>query len=159
MESQKIMVSTLVVVSLVLAGLVAGTMTIGLVAVRPAMHSLPATTYVLVKQAFDISYPKFMKPLQIACLLSTVALTAVAAVVGSAACAILAAVAAVGVFTNIIVTVRGDLPINNAMATWTPGAPPSDWQSQRARWDFFNSIRTIAAVSALVLLALAATIS
>ncbi|SNQ49906.1 conserved membrane hypothetical protein [Frankia canadensis] len=153
------MVSALAAVSLVLTGLVAGTMTIGLVAVRPAMHSLPTTTYVLVKQAFDISYPKFMKPLQIACLLSTVALAVTAAVAGSRACAILAAVAAVGVLVNIIVTVRGDLPINNAMATWTPEAPPSDWQSQRARWDHFNSIRTIAAISALVLLALAATAS
>ncbi|CAO5193492.1 DUF1772 domain-containing protein [Frankia sp. AiPs1] len=153
------MVSALVAVSLVLTGLVAGTMTIGLVAVRPAMHSLPATTYVLVKQAFDVSYPKFMKPLQIASLLSTVALTVAAAVSRPAACASLAAVAAACVFTNIIVTVRGDLPINNAMAVWTPDAPPSDWQSHRARWDFFNSIRTAAAITALVLLALAATTS
>ncbi|MCK9920541.1 DUF1772 domain-containing protein [Frankia sp. AgPm24] len=151
------MVSALVVISLVLTGLVAGTMTIGLVAVRPAMHTLPATTYVTVKQAFDVSYPKFMKPLQITSLFSTVALAVAAAVAGPTTSAILAAIAAVAVFTNIIVTVRGDLPINNAMATWTPDAPPSDWQSHRARWDFFNSIRTIAALTALVLLALAAT--
>ncbi|MCL9795081.1 DUF1772 domain-containing protein [Frankia sp. AgKG'84/4] len=153
------MVSVLVVLSLVLTGLVAGTMTIGLVAVRPALHSLPATSYVLVKQAFDVSYPKFMKPVQIASLLSTVALAVVVAVAGPATCAILAAIAAVTIFVNIIVTVRGDLPINNAMATWAPDAPPSDWQAQRARWDFFNAIRTTAAVSSLVLLALAATAS
>ncbi|CUU55539.1 Uncharacterized membrane protein [Parafrankia irregularis] len=151
------MVSALVVVSLVLTGLVAGTMTIGLVAVRPALHSLPTTSYVLVKQAFDISYPKLMKPLQITSLLSAVALTVAAAVDGASTSAIFAAVASAAVLTNILVTVRGDLPINNAMATWKPEAPPSDWQAQRARWDFFNSIRTTAAVSALVLLAVAAT--
>lgn len=151
------MVSALVVISLVLTGLVAGTMAVGLVAVRPAMHSLPPTSYVLVKQAFDVSYPKLMKPLQISSLLSTVALAVMAAVDDASTCAIIAAVAAVAVLTNILVTVRGDLPINNAMATWRPEAPPADWESQRARWDFFNSIRTTAAVGALVLLALAAT--
>jgi uncharacterized membrane protein len=153
------MVSALVAISLILTGLVAGTLTIGLVAVRPAMHSLPPTTYVLVKQAFDVSYPRFMKPLQIACLLTTVALTIAAAVDGATTRLILAALATVAVLTNIIVTVRGDLPINNAMATWTPDAPPGDWESHRARWDFFNSIRTTAAITALVLLSLAATTS
>lgn len=151
------MVSALVVVSLVLTGLVAGTMTVGLVAVRPALRSLPTTSYVQVKQAFDISYPKLMKPLQIVSLVVTAALAIAAGVDGETTCAVLAAIATVAVLTNIIVTVRGDLPINNAMATWQPEAPPSDWQSQRARWDFFNTIRTSAAVIALVLLALAAT--
>ena len=151
------MVSALVVISLVVTGLVAGTLTVGLVAVRPAMHSLPPTPYVLVKQAFDVSYPRMMKPLQLASLLATIALAVAAGVAGATACAVLAAVAAACVLTNILVTVRGDLPINNAMATWKPEAPPPDWREQRARWDFFNSIRTTAAVSALVLLALAAT--
>lgn len=153
------MVAALAVVALVLTGIVAGTMTIGLVAVRPAMHSLPVSTYVAVKQAFDVSYPKLMKPLQIASLLSTVALTVVATVAGSAVCAVLAALAVVGILVNIIITVRGDLPINKAMSAWAPDAPPSNWESQRHRWDYFNAIRTTAAVSALVLLASAATAS
>lgn len=151
------MISTLVVISLVLTGLVAGTMTVGLVAVRPALHSLTPTSYVLVKQAFDVSYPKLMKPLQLSSLLSTVTLAGAAGADGATTCAVLAALAAVSVLTNIIVTVRGDLPINNAMAAWRPEAPPADWESQRARWDYFNTIRTVAAVTGLVLLATAAT--
>ncbi|ETA01118.1 hypothetical protein CcI156_17330 [Frankia sp. CcI156] len=151
------MVSALVVISLVLTGLVAGTLTVGLVAVRPAMHSLPPTPYVMVKQAFDISYPRMMKLLQITNLIATIALAVAAGVTGATACAVLAGIVAACVLTNILVTVRGDLPINNAMATWQPESPPADWREQRARWDFFNSIRTTAAVIALVLLALAAT--
>lgn len=153
------MVPTLIVISVVLTGLGAGTLTVGLVAVRPAMHSLSPTSYVTVKQAFDISYPRLMRPLQLGSLLATIGLTAAAGATGATACATFAGLAAACVLINILVTVRGDLPINNAMATWRPDDPPADWLQHRARWDQFNTIRTAAAVCGLVLLALAATTS
>lgn len=147
------MITALAAVALVLTGLVAGTMTVGLAAIRPAMHSLPVASYITVKQAFDVSYPRFMKPLQVAALAASLALTIAAAVDGAGTAAACAGVGFVSLFINVIVTVRGDLPINVAMASWRPEAPPADWERQRLRWDRFNAIRTTAAVVALILLA------
>jgi uncharacterized membrane protein len=149
--------TALAVVALVLAGLVAGTLAVGLVAIRPAMHSLPVGSYITVKQAFDVSYPRFMIPLQLSTLVASLALTIAAAVDGSTAPAALAGAGFVLLLANVVVTVRGDLPINVAMASWQPDAPPADWERHRVRWDRFNTIRTGAAVAALVLLAAAAT--
>jgi uncharacterized membrane protein len=152
------MVTTaLAAVAVVLTGLVAGTMTVGLVAIRPALHSLPTASYITVKQAFDVSYPRLMKPLQLSALAVILALCVAAGLGDRWTVAGLAAVAFISLFVNVLVTVRGDLPINVAMASWHPEEPPAGWEGLRHRWDRFNTIRTTAAVAALVLLAASAT--
>jgi uncharacterized membrane protein len=148
-------ISTLSVLALVLTGLVAGTLTAGVVAVKPALHSLSPTSYITVKQAFDRSYPRLMKPLQLTALAACLALTAAAAADGAGRCATWSGSATLLVAVNILVTVRGDVPINILMASWRPEAMPIDWQRHRTRWDIFNNVRTLAAVVALVLLSLA----
>jgi uncharacterized membrane protein len=149
------MIPVLVVAALVSSGLVAGVLFIGLVAVQPALRSVTPGTYVTVKQAFDRTYPPFMRPLQLTALAVSLALTVTAGVQGKATCAVLAGLAFLSIAVNIVVTVRGDLPINVAMASWRADDPPSDWEHHQARWDTFNKIRTVAAVTALVLLAVA----
>jgi uncharacterized membrane protein len=99
-----------------------------------------------------------MRPLQLTALAVSLALTITAGVQGRAACAILAGFAVLATVTNILATVRGDLPINVAMASWRADNPPPDWEEHRARWDTFNRIRTVAAVAALVLLAVASVV-
>ncbi|WP_322770713.1 DUF1772 domain-containing protein, partial [Frankia sp. Cr1] len=85
----------------------------------------------------------------------SLALTITAGVQGKGACTVLAGLTVLSLATNIVVTVRGDLPINVAMASWQADNPPSDWENHRARWNAFNRIRTVAAVTAFVLLAVA----
>jgi uncharacterized membrane protein len=43
----------------------------------------------------------------------------------------------VGVFTIVL-----NVPINNAVLTWDPAAPPADWANARAAWNSLNAIRT-----------------
>lgn len=43
----------------------------------------------------------------------------------------------VGVFTIAL-----NVPINNAVLTWNPAAPPPDWETARATWNTLNAIRT-----------------
>jgi uncharacterized membrane protein len=150
-----VVVAVVAVVAVILAGVAAGTLTAGAVAVRPAIHSLPVASYITVKQALDISYPKFMKPLLVAAMTATLALAIIAAVAGDVTRAVLGGLAFGALLTNVLVTVRGDLPITIAMASWRPEQPPADWAAQRARWDWFNKIRTGAAILGLVLLATA----
>jgi uncharacterized membrane protein len=150
------MISALVVVALLLTGLVAGILTAGLLAVHPALRTLPVGSYISVKQAFDQNYPRIMVPLQLTSLAVSIVVTVAAAVGGHSGTASFAGLAAASIAVNIAVTVLGDLPINVAMASWQPETPPEDWQRYRARWDLFNRIRTTAAVVSLLLLSLAA---
>lgn len=43
----------------------------------------------------------------------------------------------VGVFTIVL-----NVPINNAVLSWDPAAPPADWESARTTWNSLNAIRT-----------------
>ncbi len=43
----------------------------------------------------------------------------------------------VGIFTIVL-----NVPINNAVLTWNPAAPPADWETARTTWNTLNTIRT-----------------
>ncbi len=43
----------------------------------------------------------------------------------------------VGLFTIVL-----NVPINNAVLTWDPAAPPADWENARTTWNSLNAIRT-----------------
>jgi uncharacterized membrane protein len=44
------------------------------------------------------------------------------------------------------------VPLNNQVKTWDLNHLPSDWESIRKRWDFYNWIRVMLLITALVLL-------
>lgn len=47
----------------------------------------------------------------------------------------------------LLITVVIEVPINNQVIAWTELTVPSDWESIRNRWQFFNVIRTFAALA------------
>src|ERR1041384_120252 len=54
-----------------------------------------------------------------------------------------------------VVTVFGNVPINNQIKTWTVASPPSNWSDFANAWWRFQSVRTIAALAGLMLVILA----
>lgn len=53
-----------------------------------------------------------------------------------------------------LVTVFGNIPINNQVQTWAPAAPPLNWSRVAAEWWHYQSVRTLAALSGLALVIL-----
>lgn len=51
-----------------------------------------------------------------------------------------------------LITVFGNIPINNQIKTWSIAAPPASWVALSAQWWQFQTIRTIAAVCGMALL-------
>lgn len=54
-----------------------------------------------------------------------------------------------------LITVFGNIPINNQIKTWSINSPPSNWSELSVTWWHFQTVRTIAAVGGLSLLILA----
>lgn len=54
-----------------------------------------------------------------------------------------------------LITVLGNIPINNQIKTWSINSPPSNWSELSVRWWHFQIVRTISAVGGLSLLILA----
>lgn len=141
----------LVLAAMVLVAMLLGVHLFGQFAMNPAMAAVDAVTYIRVKRSFDLVVPRFAKPLMVAALVATAA-ALVAALSLEAHVAVACGVGLVALVVTLLAIVRGDLPINRAMAGWSPEAPPEDWQRVRARWELFFAVR--AAANALALLAL-----
>lgn len=64
-------------------------------------------------------------------------------------------VAAAGIWVVVIpYSLLFPVPLNNQVKEWNLGNLPADWESIRARWDFYNWIRVILLISAFILLSL-----
>ncbi|GAB4048718.1 FAD-dependent monooxygenase [Spirosoma litoris] len=48
---------------------------------------------------------------------------------------------------TLVLTVAIEVPINNQIISWAPSTAPTNWEEIRNRWQFVNTIRTIAALA------------
>ena len=55
------------------------------------------------------------------------------------------------VVTSFALTLRGTAPINHAIRSWEPSAPPANWQALVSRWERLDRARTLAAITAFAL--------
>jgi hypothetical protein len=49
-----------------------------------------------------------------------------------------------------LATFNGTVPINAAVLTWRPDAPPENWKAVIKRWERLDTVRTWAALAAFV---------
>lgn len=55
------------------------------------------------------------------------------------------------VLSSFVLALIGTAPINAAVLTWQPGAPPKNWQALVSRWERFDRARTWVAIMAFAL--------
>ena len=64
--------------------------------------------------------------------------------------------ASVCIIAVALITVFGNIPINNQIRMWNVSSPPSNWGDLAQKWWQFQTVRTIAAIGGLSLLIIAA---
>jgi Domain of unknown function (DUF1772) len=69
-----------------------------------------------------------------------------------------AAVGAIAVVALIVITVRGNVPINAEIKRWDMSNPPADLGDQVRRWQRFNSARSVIIYFAYVVLVTAVAV-
>lgn len=149
----------LTVLALLLAGLLAGVHLAGILGLNPALRSLDGATYLAVKLAADREFPRLARPLMLSSLVAGVAVVAAAAVEGRPGVTAAASLATAALAVTLAAILRGDLPINQRMASWPTEGLPADWRDVRTRWERFFAVRVattliaVAALAAAVLLA------
>lgn len=142
----------LAVLALLLTGLLAGVHLAGILGLNPALRTLDGPTYVAVKTAADREFPRLARPLMLSSLAAALALAIVGVAEARAGVSTAAAIATAALVATLLAILRGDLPINQRMATWPAEGLPADWQEVRSRWERFFAIRvstTLVAVAAL----------
>jgi len=144
------------VISVLFAGLLAGEEFVIRYGVRGPLASLDDQSHIRFRQALIYKLRILVPAIYVLTLLSAVAVTVLDGTNGGMAfrgVAIAALVAWIGA------TLRGTVPINEAVLEWSASAPPVTWRAQVDRWERLNTLRTWAAVIAFISLSMSLTLS
>ncbi len=124
-----------------------------------AVQRLSASSFLQFQQVLHVHFAKFMPPLVLAALVA--ALTWLWMVrSGSAPVEFwLIAISALEIVAVAVMTRAVNVPLNNQLMTWKIESPPDNLREIWAPWDRVNTIRTLLAAAALILEALALSLS
>ncbi|MPY48865.1 DUF1772 domain-containing protein [Streptomyces acidicola] len=134
------------------SGIVAGVFFAVAVSVLPAVQTLPADRYVELHRKLGEGYHPVMPLVVTVGVLADLALLFVADGGTVRALFGVALLAMVGVQ---VVSQFGNVPINKKVHALDPAALPADWQDPRLPWRSWHRLRTVFALAALAVNALA----
>ena len=150
-----LVVTILRVVAVVSAGLLAGIFFGYRAGVHYAIPELGASAFVQLQQIIHVHYVRFMPPLVLTALLSSVLWLVMVRSQWRTAEFWLVATSACGILVIAAATRAVNVPLNNQLMTWSIASPPTNWREVWAPWERVNTLRSVLATGALVLEAVA----
>lgn len=141
------------------SGLIAGVFFAFSSFVMKALARLPAHEGIAAMQAINIVVinPLFLGVFVGTAVLSGIAIVAAGMRWGEPGAAFLLAGGVLYLFGTFLVTMLGNVPLNNSLAAATPAAPEAavHWARYVSRWTAWNHVRTAAALAAMAAFAIA----
>jgi uncharacterized membrane protein len=149
------MVEFLVPVALLTGGVACGIMLSTVIGIFPFMTRMPYQGYVSAVQFLWRRYDPAMPILNGVALVTC---AAIAILAGPSAARSAFAVASALLVVLMVISVSKNVPINRYVFRLDPAAQPADWDQRdpRARWRWWNNLRTAIALAALLCSALGA---
>lgn len=122
-----------------------------MIALAHVQRELDAPGYTRLRQLLDVRFNRWYRPIVYTTVVSNLALLASTA--GKATNLFPAALLAfVALLLDIILALRGNMPINKKIATWTSANYPVDWFIYRTEWLKIFSYRQLANVTGFIAL-------
>ena len=141
-------------IAAIASGLIGGVFFAFSAFVLRALHRLPAAEGIAAMQSINVVV---INPVFLGVFLGNAAVATVSVVVAllrwqSPVAPWLLAGGVLYFAGTFLVTVAGNVPLNDALAAVSPTAPEAGgvWERYVARWGFWNHVRTLAAVAAAV---------
>ncbi|MCW2799198.1 MAG: hypothetical protein JWQ70_670 [Aeromicrobium sp.] len=142
------------VVSVVFGGIFTGFL-LTILVLELSLRRFDASIYTQVRQVELVRMDDLATATLVPTIIATVVLTAIGLTLGRPGLGLTSI--ALGLLVVVLVTtVVVNLPINSDQLDWSVARPPSDWASDRDRWQVAHAIRTVAAGLAFVCLVFAA---
>jgi uncharacterized membrane protein len=149
------LVTILRVVAVVSVGLLAGIFLGYRVGVQYALPELSASSFVQLQQIIHVHYARFMPPLVLTALLSSVLWLVMIRSQWRTAEFWFIVISACGILVFATATRAVNVPLNNQLMTWSVASPPTNLREIWAPWDRVNTLRSVLATGAIVLEAVA----
>lgn len=115
-----------------------------ILALKNTQLGLGAGSYVEVRQLIDANMNSTFKYVVYTALLSSLALVILNFKTPSSIIFISASIAFVALVVDLAIMLKGNMPLNEVINTWSPENYPSNWKEIRAAWFTFLQYRQIA---------------
>lgn len=127
-----------------------------MLALKEVQFSLEANPYVELRKLIDTSMRSNFKYVIYAALLGNLLLLVSTAKNPGSLLFVVALIAFVALVVDTLLTVKGNLPINDIINTWEPGSAPTNWADYRAKWFAIFQYRQVANIIGFVSLLIGA---
>jgi hypothetical protein len=127
-----------------------------ILSLKQVQLSLGANAYTEIRKLTDISMRGSFKYVIYAALLANVLLVIATAKAPTSLVFITATIALVALVAEIMLTLKGNLPINDVINTWSADNVPANWKTFRERWFTIFQYRQIASITGFVSLLIGA---
>jgi uncharacterized membrane protein len=127
-----------------------------ILALKHVQLNLDANSYTELRKLIDASMRANFKYVIYAALLTNLALVIFTMKHPGSLLFISASVAFVALIVDILLTVKGNLPINDVINTWSSNSYPTDWEEYRAKWFHIFQYRQIASIAGFISLLIGA---
>lgn len=130
-----------------------------IISLRNVQQGLNAAAYIAFRKLTDKNYNAKFRWVIYASLLCNLALVILLGLRGPGFLCWSAVFSLMALLADTLVTVKGNLPINKTINTWTPEQYPQNWASYRSHWLRIFSIRQWLNITGFIVLLIAAIFS
>ena len=127
-----------------------------MLSLKQVQLNLGSTSYTEVRKLIDISMRASFKYVIYAAVLANVLLVLLAAKTPSSLVFITATIALLALVAEIVLTLKGNLPINDVINTWSADTIPANWTAFREKWFTIFQYRQIASITGFISLLIGA---
>jgi len=118
-----------------------------ILSLKTVQLNLGADSYTEVRKLIDTSMRSNFKYVIYAALLSNLLLVIATIKTPGSLVFIMAAIALVALIADILLTLKGNLPINDVINSWSPGNIPANWTVYRTKWFDIFQYRQVASIT------------
>jgi hypothetical protein len=127
-----------------------------ILSLKQVQLNLGAGSYTEIRKLIDISMRASFKYVIYAALLANLLLVIVTIKTPTSIVFISATIALVALIAEVMLTLKGNLPINDIINTWSADTIPANWEAVRQKWFTVFQYRQIASITGFVSLVIGA---
>lgn len=123
-----------------------------MLAMSNVMKNMQATSYIEARHLLDRNLRNSLTGVYYSALLSSIALTAFSVTNPKGLLFICSIIALIALIIDVLLTLKGNKPLNRTINTWTASNYPSNWKQYRSKWFAFYSARQVINLTGFIVL-------
>jgi uncharacterized membrane protein len=127
-----------------------------MLSLKQVQINLNAEAYATIRKLTDASMRASFKYVIYAAIIANLLLVAITVKNPASLVFLCAAISFLCLVGEILLTLKGNLPINDVINTWTPGNIPANWESLREKWFTIFQYRQVVSITGFVLVVIGA---